>query len=176
MISVRCVLVSGILLLAIYKDYQTFHIPNLLHVAGWLASWTWHVLQGGLVYGTHCFLMGAVFPIIALWIFFVTHTIGAGDIKLFSVIGSFYGVSFVSETFVLAVFFAGGMSLFQIIRTHCLMNRLHYLADYLSRVRKHKRLLTYMQTEKVSQDALIHMSSAIAAGFWATLFAQVVLQ
>ena len=162
---VRFTVLAGILLLAIISDYRAWKIPNALIVFGWMSSICWNVGQHGLQSGAWHWLSGAVIPIITLWLFFLTHTIGSGDIKLFSVIGSFYGVCFFLWTFAAAILIAGIMSLFQLVREDILAVRLQYLANYLSNFTKERKLRVYYHRESDSEKPIIHLSGAIAGGY-----------
>lgn len=166
---VRFVVLSGILLLAIISDYKTWRISNVLIVSGWLFSLCWNVSQHGVQAGVWHWLSGAVIPIITLWIFFLTHTIGSGDIKLFSVIGSFYGNRFFLWTFTASILIAGIMSLFQLVREDILAVRLQYLANYLSNFTKERKLRVYYHQGSDSEKSIIHLSGAIAGGYMIAL-------
>lgn len=72
-----------------YFDYKTFRIPNRLNYTGWLLGITYSWLKYGL-WGIGHSILWIVAPILILFLLFFFKVLGAGDIKLFSVIGSFF--------------------------------------------------------------------------------------
>ncbi len=71
-------------------DFVSSRIKNWLIGAGILVGLSFGIFGGGLQ-GFLTGLAGIVVPIICLGIFFALHLLGAGDIKLLCVIGSFIG-------------------------------------------------------------------------------------
>lgn len=88
---------------------------------------------------------------------------------MFSVIGSFYGSSFLFRTFAATILIAGIMSLFQLVREDILTIRLQYLANYLSNLSKEKKLRAYYRQGVDSEKSVIHLSGAIAGGYMIAL-------
>jgi len=89
-IAVFCVVYS---VLAVGFDLKSFRIPNKLIHFGYLAAF---LLQIGLCEGTMLqrwihFIAGALCPILLLWVGWIAKGIGAGDIKLLSVLGAVLG-------------------------------------------------------------------------------------
>lgn len=64
---------------------------------------------------------GAILPIILLFPLFLCRALGAGDIKLFAVIGFFFGASFVLNVMLYSLFVAGLLSIIHVLK----VNRLH---------------------------------------------------
>ena len=105
-----------ILLLSAYSDWKSYRIPNELVLLGWSMTLSINIVHYGLFQGLVFWFQGAVFPIIALWGIFLIHGMGAGDIKLFSVIGSLHGISFLCRTFAASILIAAAMSIIQLVR------------------------------------------------------------
>ena len=76
--------------LAAKSDLKTFKIPNDLLIPFLSAAFVYRLLvpeAGGMAEG----LAGMILPFLILWLFFRFRKIGAGDIKLFCVLGMFMG-------------------------------------------------------------------------------------
>lgn len=86
----KTILLVGIALVAAVMDLVCCQVKNWLIVAGILIGLSFQVYDGGiqdLLIG----LAGIAAPVVCLGIFFTLRLLGAGDIKLFCVIGSFIG-------------------------------------------------------------------------------------
>lgn len=74
---------------AVYTDLREEKIYNGCIVTGWTAALLWRLLQGGLR-ELPAFLGGAGIALLLLPLFYF-RMLGAGDIKLLSVVGGFIG-------------------------------------------------------------------------------------
>ncbi len=83
-------LLTGILAVAAMWDLSYARIPNALITAGYMMAFCCVLMQKeGTVTDR---LFGLVLPILPGLVFFALGKLGAGDIKLFSVVGAFLGV------------------------------------------------------------------------------------
>ncbi len=82
LISITCI--------AAGMDLIHFKVKNWLIIIGALTGILLQMISSGLE-GVVISMAGITVPIICLGIFFLLHLFGAGDIKLFCVIGSFLG-------------------------------------------------------------------------------------
>ncbi len=92
-----------LLVSAVIPDVRCRKIPNCLIVAGWCMAGAVRLYSEGL-YGIFAGIRSAVLVILCGFPFFLMRGIGAGDIKLWSVLAALYGVGFFFE--VAAVLFA----------------------------------------------------------------------
>lgn len=76
---------------AVWMDLRTRRIANEWIITAWIAGLVTQLIRYGAA-GVSIFLFGMLFPILALFILFYFHMLGAGDIKLLSAIGGFLGV------------------------------------------------------------------------------------
>ena len=83
-------LIWCLLVCACICDTKFFKVPNGLIVLGYLLGIHMNLTKYGAV-GLMHFLAGAAWPIAITYLLFVIGGLGAGDIKLFSVIGSMVG-------------------------------------------------------------------------------------
>ena len=77
------------------KKQQTYikkdRIAKVRIITAWIAGLVTQLIRYGAA-GAGIFLFGMLFPILALYILFYFHMLGAGDIKLLSAVGGFLGV------------------------------------------------------------------------------------
>ncbi|MFT3982660.1 MAG: prepilin peptidase [Lachnospiraceae bacterium] len=86
----KIILLVGIAFMAAVMDLEYCQVKNWLITAGLLIGLAFQVSDSG-AQGLLIGLAGIAVPVICLGIFFSSHLLGAGDIKLFCVIGSFIG-------------------------------------------------------------------------------------
>lgn len=77
--------------IAALYDLRTFKIPNMLNLLGVALGLSLNVLLYGIK-GFEDGLIGVAIAIFGLFVFYLLHAIGAGDVKLYGAIGSFIGV------------------------------------------------------------------------------------
>lgn len=133
----RTAVLFGLLVSAAVIDYHTYKIPNWLTVSGAVfglaysiavpfspqAGWLWSL--GGLALG-----LALMLPL------YMLKAMGAGDVKLMAMIGTFLGVS---DTFyaVLATFIVGGIAALGYVL-------FHRVADRMLTNIKHRALFTML--------------------------------
>ncbi|MGN0367710.1 MAG: prepilin peptidase [Wujia sp.] len=81
---------SFVLLLAVIFDFRTDKIPNWLCFATNIYGMTFRLIVYGYN-GVADSLIGMVVPFICLFVLFVIHALGAGDIKLLCAVGACIG-------------------------------------------------------------------------------------
>ncbi|MDO4490647.1 MAG: prepilin peptidase [Lachnospiraceae bacterium] len=97
----------GYALLAMLQDLSGRRISNWFLLAGWLSGGVLALgqsLPGGLLQ----YLGGALLPLVLLFILFYFRMMGAGDIKLLSVLGGFLGIQ-ASLSLLIGSFLAGAV-------------------------------------------------------------------
>ena len=77
-----------ILVAAVVQDFMYMKISNRLILMGILFSLAFGLTMGGPKQ-IICMLVNLSFPVIVLYLFYLLGVLGAGDIKLFSIIGGF---------------------------------------------------------------------------------------
>jgi len=93
-----------LLLLAVRMDLRSYKISNHLILIGIITGFLFDVYEYGQA-GISLWLPGILLPVILLFPLFIIKALGAGDIKLFSVIGSFYGAAYVLKSIAAYTFF-----------------------------------------------------------------------
>lgn len=111
--KVYCLLI--IIIIAVIQDIVYFRIKNLLICIGLIVGVLFVLFAANFNYAVY-HLVGAVLPILLLYPLFIIRAFGAGDIKLFSVIGLFLGSHLVLNILLISVLCGGVQSLLYLVR------------------------------------------------------------
>ena len=76
----------AIIIVAVVQDFRNMRISNRLIIVGFIASLAFGIILGGMPRVVQI-LLNISFPVIMLYLLYLLGVLGAGDIKLFSVIG-----------------------------------------------------------------------------------------
>lgn len=120
-----------ILLAAVYTDYRQGKIPNWIIIFGIISGLIISFLHGGisiLLEG----LCGMVLPVILLYPAFFVGGLGAGDLKLFAVVGSYLGIKGMIISLIIAFLLGAIISLMKMIRFHNFKERIYYFFSYMA--------------------------------------------
>lgn len=159
-LSVLCSVV--ILLLAVHMDLQSSRISNRLILAGYLAGFL-------LFFSPACspewyeLLPGILLPVAIGWLPFRMRALGAGDIKLFSVIGCLNGGEDALYCIAFSFLCGAGISLIRLIRRRELTDSLVRCFQYFREVFMLKKLIPY--EDGCREGHQIHFSAAILLGY-----------
>lgn len=152
-----------ILFIAAILDLRTGRISNELILIGYVIGFTFQLLEMGLI-GSIAFLLQAVIPIAVLFILFVTRTLGAGDIKLFSVIGGLWSVQITALCIGTSFVVGAAFSLCKLLYHHNLISRLIFFHSYIKEV-IHERTLKRYRYDSTNDHCFIHFSIPILIGY-----------
>ena len=121
------IVLALLLLIAAILDFYKGKIPNVLILAGCCYGMV-RIMKDGNILSS---IPGILFPFIILFPLFQIGVIGAGDIKLFSMLGFYF--SFMEVIFcIFASFVFGAMiSVISFIRYENFLERMTYLFSYL---------------------------------------------
>lgn len=156
-----------LLSLAAAMDIQSGKIRNRLIFTGLAARFFFQVAEAGWK-GAGVFLRNVSIPVILCYLLFLMHALGAGDIKLFSVIGGIWDLHILKLTIIISFLVAAGMSLWKMLYHHNLISRLCILGKYLYQVIVTFQLPEYPKGDQGKQH-IIHFSIAIFIGFLVAL-------
>lgn len=171
------------LLLAVYHDLKSYKIKNYLIVIGVLTGLIINLIELGLV-ANYPFLLATIIPIIILFPLFIIKAMGAGDIKLFSIIGSYLGVYPIIKIIIISFFVGGIMSIIYLIRTKSFIKRFIHMKSYITNLIRDDQFSInsektsiktmkkdpYYQKERDGREGVIHFSLAIFAAFIIYIF------
>lgn len=171
MFTVKLFFIGVILLLLVVGDIRKYKVKNSIILMGICLSFICSVLEGG-INNLVVWIFGIIGPIIILFLFFIFKVLGAGDIKLFSVVGGFFGIYFAFKVIIIAFIFGAILAVFHFIRYRDLMSRLQYLAKFSSEAWKEKKIKPYYSVEKDGRSCVIHFTLAIAVATAVLLFCE----
>lgn len=122
------IVVTGILILAVILDLRTYRIPNGLILIGIVFHAGWRFCREGCS-ALPDILAGIMIPILVLFLLYRLRMLGAGDIKLFAVIGGGAGLEILN--IMLYSFLAGGiLAIVHMLYHRSLVNRLQTFWNY----------------------------------------------
>lgn len=162
-ITIKYFEITILLILALISDIKTYKIKNsILYPFIILGVITNFHLNG--LDGVFFSLKGVITPFLLLIIFFILRMLGAGDIKLFSAIGSIMGGELVLYT-ILYAFLVGGLIalLLMIIRKNG-GNRLKHLFQYLKSCLITHSVLPYTDFNDKNDGGKFRFTIAIVCG------------
>lgn len=111
-------------------DIRTGKVPNILIAAGLgIACW-FRMMESGRA-GFWQFLGGGILPLLLLAALFYFRMLGAGDIKLFCVIGGFLGTEGLLSCMAVSFLTGAVLSLILLFKRRILKKRLQYFFAYI---------------------------------------------
>lgn len=134
-----------LLLLAVITDLRSYKISNHLILTGIITGILFDLYEYGQA-GISLWLPGILLPVILLFPLFLIKALGAGDIKLFSVIGSFYGAAYVLKSIAAAFILGAVMSLIYLLKYKMVFSRFRHLFNYI------RRSITNLTNDCVTMD------------------------
>jgi len=100
-LNVVNLMLLGFLTCAVYTDMTQTRISNRLIVLGLMIGFVFRLWSEGLI-GVFFFTVNIFIPVILLFLLFQMRALGAGDIKLFSMLGAFISTEQLLKLMVLA--------------------------------------------------------------------------
>ncbi len=160
--SVMSWICPGILVPAVWADLKRGRIPNWLILAGLVSGWLLQRLAG-FPNGIPDVLWGMLLPILLGWVLFRIRAIGAGDLKLLSVIGCFHGSKGVLSCMLISIFLAGVFSFAWLLRRRQLVPAILDFFSYLEELSIQRQLIPYESGRKAGR--VVPMAVFIGAGY-----------
>lgn len=152
----------AILIAAVVQDFKSMKISNRLILTGLLLSLAFGFILNGMSRIPYI-LLNIAFPVIVLYLLYLLGILGAGDIKLFSIIGGFTNLRTLTNCMV-AAFAAGAViGIIVMLRNHnlqfSLFKGLQYVKGlFLGNVSSYRKTMA-------EEKNLMHFSLAILIGF-----------
>lgn len=137
-----------------WHDMISYRVPNLLIVVGLISGATWQIFLHG-ANGWFIWLVDVGIIWLVMVPFSVLRMFGAGDVKLFMVIGGFLGKAFTIQYAVIALFVGAIFSIGKMLLHRNLLNRLRYLASYLFIIFAGRRWMKYELDTSKEKEAVI---------------------
>lgn len=144
-------------------DIRTGKISNRLIGLGLFLGYICNFIKYGWD-GSFYFLIQISIPVLVFYLLFLMRALGAGDIKLFSVISSCIGLKGLSYVIVYSFLTGAVLSLIVLIHNKNLFSRLAYFSEYIKTALYTKSIEKYDYASDGKQN-YIHFSIAIFTGF-----------
>lgn len=122
--------------IAAFTDWREHKIYNKLLFPALLIAFILHLYQGGVL-GLMASFWGAIIGFIILLLPYFLGGMGAGDVKLLTVIGAFGGAHFVIVSFLIGAIIGGLISICLLIRQKALLHTMKYYLFFFPIVRKY---------------------------------------
>lgn len=146
---------------AVCLDLKSEKIPNSWILIGWFMGFIFQFQQG--LNHIPVFLSGAFIPALLLFLLFASRMLGAGDIKLFSVLGGLMGPAIVLQCILYSFLCGAILSVAILIFCGDLIIRLQYFLNYFQRCLQLKQILPY-RLDGSNRMEHLHFSVAILMG------------
>lgn len=163
MIIIKYIEVVILIVLALISDIRTYKVKNELILFFVIIGTTTNILLEG-INGLKFSLCGMITPIIILFILYALRMLGAGDIKLFSAVGTVMGAGFVINAMAYSFIFGGIIALGVMFVNKNGRQRLKYLRQYIKACFLSFSLLPYTDLSNKNDGAKFRFTYAIACG------------
>ncbi len=157
----------NVFICAVAGDLWDYKIRNPVIIAGWVTALCLNTVTNGF-YGILNTVFCIIITILIGFPVFMTGGIGAGDIKLMSVIGGMYGLAFLAKVSMLFLIMAGAVSLVKLIRKRALISRTKAFIYYILHI--HNMDSRYYCMERDGSGFAICLAPVMAAAYFITLF------
>nr|WP_297939300.1 prepilin peptidase [uncultured Lachnoclostridium sp.] len=140
------------LLIAAIQDVCCSKVSNDLIFLGYCISMIYQcIYQKNIV----IWLIGVCAPVFVLFILFFLKMIGAGDIKLMSVLGGFYGWKISLKVFLLALLYGSVWSVVKFIVHRNMKERFLYFFQYVQFIFLTKKRISYRNNDAMEKSYTI---------------------
>lgn len=110
--------------------------------------------------GILTFLFYSILPVVVFFLLYAVRILGAGDIKLFSIISSFMGISFWLHASWFAFIIGAAVGAIKFLKAGTIRYRISKFSNYMIQQIQTKQLQPY----KTDEDGKIHFSICILGG------------
>lgn len=155
-----------LVLIAVGMDVKSMRISNRLILVGLGISFIRRIICEG-IYGVFTGIFLISFPVILLYLLFLAGALGAGDIKLFSLIGGFVNLKQLVGCIVYAFLFAAVFSLLKMLYYHIFLQSMEHAWRYLKALAGRERSLYKPISDKKNK---IHFSISILFGLIVSMY------
>ncbi len=147
-------------------DVRERKIPNRLIWSGWVLGLFISLWRDGLPGMIRCVL--AVLVVMAIgYPLFLIRAVGAGDVKLLSVIGGVHGLCFLCTVSVIWLILSGIVSLAILLRNHILCERFFYVWHYFAAEKAGRT--PYYLAERDGKKCTVILAPILAVAYILTL-------
>ncbi len=137
----KCIIVL-LSVVAVCMDVFRQKVDNQFIVFGWILGLGYQIGAFGLA-GVASFFLGAGLAILLLYPLFYFRMLGAGDVKLLSVLGGFIGPLSIIKCILVSFLFGAVISVAVMLICGNLVSRLKYFTNYVNRLIVTKKVVPY---------------------------------
>ena len=156
-----------LLIIAVATDITSGRISNRLICLGIGTGFLFRIWESGPK-GLILSVIQIIIPVIVLFLLFLMRALGAGDIKLFSMIGSIWSLKVLCFCMFFSFLAGAVFSLLKLLHQKNLLARLNYFCRYVRNCFLEKSIGIYDRQSDGKQN-IIHFSIAILVGFCITM-------
>ena len=149
------------LLTASLFDISRYRVPNFLLALTMIYSLFWRMKDQGFS-GIGLWLLGMIVPFLICYLFYRCRMLGASDVKMFSVIGSFVGLRLLCSIIVSALFIGAAMAIVKMIIRKNFMCRFRQLFNYVTCCVQERKLKKYYDMTREGDSGIIPFAVAIS--------------
>ena len=149
-----------ILIAASLVDLIRYRVPNKLIVPALSISLICRLQFQGVT-GILPWMVGMVIPIVVCFVFYMCRMIGASDVKIYSVIGSFVDYNQRLAIMIGSLFFGAVMAIGKMIIRRNFSSRFRHFFNYVMQMKEGKAIPPYYDLKKQGDDGVIPFTVAI---------------
>jgi len=139
---IEYVIVGILVSIAMIYDIRQYRVPNPLIFSGLILGFAWQIFSHG-IWGVKIWFVSGIVVWMILFPFVLLRMFGAGDVKLFMVIGVFLGIRLTIQCSIIALFIGAIVSFFKMCKHRILLDRLRFLASYFGIIFLGKKMIKY---------------------------------
>ena len=147
----------GLTALATLSDVIRDIVPNYLILIGMVIGCFYQISTYGML-GLFYFVLGIIIPTLILFLLFMANVLGAGDIKLLSMLGGIMGVESVLPCILYSFILGGIISFFLLLCKRNFFSRMQSAVFYIQRMLIYRSFTPY---ERVGKDHTFHFTIPI---------------
>lgn len=144
---------------SLYDLYQ-YRVPNAIVCAGLSLSLYRSIWQYGMT-GVWSFLLRCLFPFVVCFIFYLLRMLGAGDVKLFSIICSYYSVESCVRVMIVSLLAGALFSVIKMLLQRSFIRRFRYFSAYMKNLASGNPGRVYYDFEKCGDEGVIPFTICI---------------
>lgn len=149
-----------VLLPASLCDLYRYRIPNAIVCIGFALSLYRNAWQYGW-FGAVYFLLACFIPFFICFIFYLLHMLGAGDIKLFSIIYSYYTIQFGVRVMIVSLLIGALFSVTKMFLQKSFIRRFRHFSEYIKNLAAGKAGAAYYDLKKCGDEGVIPFTICI---------------
>lgn len=150
-----------ILLPASVCDLYCYKVPNAIICLGFFLSLYKNLWQYG-VQGIGYFFLNCLIPFVVCFIFYLFHMFGAADIKLFSIISSYFNFKFCFRVMIVSLIIGAIFSIIKMFQKRNFIRRFRHFSEYIKSLAAGSRPGIYYDLKKSGDEGIIPFTICIS--------------